>query len=53
MSAERRIVAIGGGGLSVEPASPLDDRLLELTGAERPRASVAGTPRGSSRCGAR
>jgi len=48
MSAERTIVAIGGGGFSADPASPLDDFLLELTGAERPRAAFLATASGDS-----
>jgi peptidase E len=48
MSAERTIVAIGGGGFSSDPASPLDDFLLELTGAERPRAAFLGTATGDN-----
>ena len=48
MSAARTIVAIGGGGFLSDPASPLDDFLLELTGAERPRAAFLATAGGDS-----
>jgi dipeptidase E len=48
VSTERTIVAIGGGGFSSDPASPLDDFLLKLTGAERPRVSFLATASGDS-----
>jgi peptidase E len=48
VSPERTIVAIGGGGFSTDAASPLDDFLLELTGAERPRAAFLATASGDN-----
>jgi hypothetical protein len=40
----RRIVALGGGGFSMEPDNPLlDDHILALSGAVRPRV-VASRP---------
>ena len=48
MTAERTIVAIGGGGFSSDPASPLDDFLLELTGAERPLVAFLATATGDN-----
>lgn len=43
------IVAMGGGGFMMEPENPLlDDFLLELTGAERPRVALLPTPAADS-----
>ncbi len=44
-----QIVAMGGGGFSMEPANPLlDDYVLRLTGAARPRVAFLGTASGDS-----
>jgi peptidase E len=40
------IVAMGGGGFMMEPASPLDDFLLSLSAARRPRVCFVPTPTG-------
>jgi len=43
------IVAMGGGGFSMEPENPLlDDFVLSLTGRERPSVSFVGTASGDS-----
>ena len=43
------IVAMGGGGFMMEPENPLlDDFLLELTGAERPKVALLPTPAADS-----
>jgi len=45
----RQIVAFGGGGFSMESGNPLlDDYVLALTRAERPRVSPSSA--GSNRC---
>ncbi len=45
----RRIVALGGGGFSMEPDNPvLDDHVLALTGAARPRVLFVPTAAGDS-----
>ena len=50
-----QIVAFGGGGFSMEAGNPLlDDYVLELTGAERPRVPDSGSgagPRPPRPCG--
>lgn len=47
--AERHIVAMGGGGFSMEPENPLLDRyLLALTGKERPKACFLPTASGDA-----
>jgi len=47
--AERHIVAIGGGGFSEEPENRhLDDFVLELCGARRPRVCFVGTASGDA-----
>lgn len=44
-----RIVAMGGGGFSMEPTNPLlDDYVLALTGVARPRVAFLGTASGDS-----
>jgi dipeptidase E len=44
-----RIVAMGGGGFSMEPENPLLDRfVLSLTGSDRPRVCFAATASGDS-----
>ncbi|MSW52662.1 MAG: peptidase E [Actinobacteria bacterium] len=44
-----RIVALGGGGFSMEPKNPLmDDYVLELSGAERPRICFLPTASGDA-----
>lgn len=43
-----QIVAMGGGGFLLDPRSPLDDLLLELSGARRPRVCFLPTPVGDS-----
>jgi peptidase E len=49
MSELRRIVAMGGGGFTMEPDNPLlDDFLLELTGKERPKVAFLPTALGDS-----
>jgi peptidase E len=46
---ERHIVALGGGGFSMEPRNPrLDDFILRLTGKKRPRVCFIGTASGDS-----
>ena len=46
----RHVVAMGGGGFSQEPDNPLlDDFVLGLTGAERPRICFLPTPSGDDR----
>ena len=45
----RRIVALGGGGFSMEPENPaLDDHVLSLAGVERPRVLFVPTAGGDS-----
>ena len=45
----RHIVAMGGGGFSMEPRNPaLDDFVLRLTGKRRPRVCFVPTPSGDS-----
>ena len=45
----RTIVALGGGGFSMEPENPLlDDHILALTGAQRPRVLFLATAGGDS-----
>jgi dipeptidase E len=43
-----RILAMGGGGFMLDPHSPLDDLLLELSGLSRPRVCFLPTPAGDS-----
>lgn len=43
-----QILAMGGGGFMLDPRSPLDDLLLELSGAARPRVCFLPTPVGDS-----
>jgi dipeptidase E len=43
-----QILAMGGGGFMLDPRSPLDDFLLELSGVERPRVCFLPTPAGDS-----
>ena len=39
---DRHIVAMGGGGFSMEPENPLlDDFILRLTGKRRPRVCIS------------
>jgi dipeptidase E len=46
---QRRIVAMGGGGFSMEPDNPrLDTFVLSLTGVERPRVCFVATASGDS-----
>ncbi len=46
---ERRIVALGGGGFSMEPDNPLlDDYILGLTGRARPRVCFVPTASGDA-----
>ncbi|MDB5321936.1 MAG: peptidase [Phycisphaerales bacterium] len=46
---ERHIVAMGGGGFSMEPENPLlDDFILRLTGKRRPRVCFVGTASGDA-----
>jgi peptidase E len=45
----RHIVALGGGGLSMEPDNPLlDDFILSLTGERRPKVCFVPTASGDS-----
>jgi dipeptidase E len=45
----RRIVALGGGGFSMEPENPvLDDHVLALAGVPRPRVLFVPTASGDS-----
>jgi peptidase E len=45
----RQIVAMGGGGFSMEPDNPtLDDYVLSLAGSERPRIGFVGTASGDA-----
>jgi dipeptidase E len=47
--ARRRIFALGGGGFSMEPENPvLDDYLLRLSGASRPKVCFVPTASGDS-----
>ena len=47
--AERRIVAMGGGGFSMEPDNPvLDDYVLALTGKDRPKVCFVPTASGDA-----
>lgn len=47
--ARRRIFALGGGGFSMEPDNPvLDDYLLKLSGAARPKVCFVPTASGDS-----
>src|SRR5688500_7297596 len=47
--ARRRIFALGGGGFSMEPDNPvLDDYLLNLSGAARPKVCFVPTASGDS-----
>src|SRR3954451_21520166 len=47
--AQRQIVAFGGGGFSMEPGNPLlDDYVLSLTGAARPRVCFLPTASGDA-----
>jgi dipeptidase E len=39
---------MGGGGFSADPASPLDDFMLSLSSASRPRVCLVPTPAGDS-----
>jgi dipeptidase E len=49
MSGRRTIVAIGGGGFSMEPDNPLlDDHILSLTGKARPKVCFLPTASGDS-----
>lgn len=49
MADERQIVAMGGGGFSMEPDNPLlDDYVLSLTGADRPQVCFLGTASGDA-----
>ena len=49
MSPTRHIVALGGGGFSMEPDNPLlDDFILDLTGKPRPRVCFVPTATGDS-----
>jgi dipeptidase E len=43
-----QVLAIGGGGFMAEPDSPLDDFLLSLCAARRPRVCFVPTPVGDS-----
>jgi dipeptidase E len=43
-----QILAMGGGGFMMEQGSPLDDLLLSLSPAERPRVCFVPTPTGDS-----
>jgi peptidase E len=43
-----QILAMGGGGFMMEPESPLDDFLLSLSAARRPRVCFVPTPAGDS-----
>jgi dipeptidase E len=43
-----QILAMGGGGFMLDPRSPLDDLMLELSGVERPRVCFLPTPVGDS-----
>jgi len=43
-----QILAMGGGGFLTEPGSPLDDFLLSLSPAPRPRVCFVPTPSGDS-----
>jgi dipeptidase E len=45
------IVAMGGGGFLVDPASPLDDFMLSLSAAPHPRVCFVPTPGGDSDSG--
>ncbi|HUG63741.1 MAG TPA: peptidase E [Gaiellaceae bacterium] len=45
---EGQIVAMGGGGFMADRASPLDDFMLSLSGATRPRVCFVPTPAGDS-----
>ncbi len=40
---ERRIVAMGGGGFSMESTTALDDYLLGLTGSPHPKVCFVAT----------
>ena len=46
--AEPRIVAMGGGGFSMEASTALDDYLLGLTGSAHPRVCFVGTASGDA-----
>ncbi len=42
-----RVLAIGGGGFQEEgPTSPVDDYIVHLTGARKPRICLLATPSG-------
>jgi dipeptidase E len=43
-----QILAMGGGGFMMDEGSPLDDLLLSLSSAERPRVCFVPTPTGDS-----
>jgi peptidase E len=46
-SRPKRIIALGGGGFSMEPGNPLlDDALLEATGVDHPRVLFIPTASG-------
>ena len=51
MDAPGQVLAMGGGGFFADPESPLDDFLLSLSPAARPRVCFLPTPVGDSERG--